>query len=194
MAFTYARVVAVARMLHIYLTMFAFLMMMFFAVTGLVLNHEDWFARSDVARREVHGVIPGAMLADPDRLMIVETLRARFGAVGAVTTFDVSADALHVELKGPGRQTDAEINRHTGEATVGIELKGMLVRLDDLHRGKDAGRAWSFVLDASAILLFLASLTGILMWFTLPKRRTLGMIALGAGVAVCLAIYAAWVP
>jgi uncharacterized protein len=68
------------------------------------------------------------------------------------------------------------------------------VRLDDLHRGKDSGRAWSLIIDASALLLLIGSLTGILMWFTLPRRRKLGMISLAAGVAVCAVIYFVWVP
>jgi hypothetical protein len=194
MAVRYARVVAVARTLHIYLTMFAFLMMLFFSVTGLVLNHEDWFPEWGASRTQVHGVIARSALGGPDRLAVVEALRSRFGAVGAVSTFDVDQQALHVELKGPGRQTDAEIDRRTGETTVSVERKGALVRLDDLHRGKDAGRAWSLIIDVSAVLLLLGSLTGILMWYALPRRRKLGVMSLAAGVVVCVAIYLVWVP
>ena len=75
-----------------------------------------------------------------------------------------------------------------------IERKGVLMRLDDLHRGKDSGAAWSWVLDASAALLFLGSLTGILMWFALPRRRKLGVAALVASLVICAAIYLAFVP
>jgi hypothetical protein len=97
-------------------------------------------------------------------------------------------------MKGPGRQVDAEINRQTGATDVSIELKGLAVRMDDLHRGKDSGKAWSVIIDASALLLLIGSLTGIIMWFTLPRRRKLGMISLVAGIAVCVAIYMVWVP
>jgi hypothetical protein len=187
-------VVGVVRTLHIYLTMFAFLMMLFFAVTGFVLNHEDWFAQWGESRREVRGTIAPAALAGPDRLRVVEALRSSFGAVGAVSTFDVDTNTVRVEMKGPGREVDAEINRRTGETVVNVELKGIAVRLDDLHRGKDAGRAWSLIIDASAVLLLLGSLTGIVMWFTLPRRRKLGVISLAAGIVICIAIYFAWVP
>jgi hypothetical protein len=188
------RVARVARSLHIYLTMFAFLMMLFFAVTGFALNHEEWFAQWGASRREVHGAIAPAALVGPDRLRVVEALRSSFGAVGAVSTFDVDTNTVHVEMKGPGREVDAEINRHTGETNMTIELKGIAVRLDDLHRGKDAGRAWSLIIDTSAVLLLLGSLTGIVMWFTLPRRRRLGVISLAAGIAICIAIYIVWVP
>ena len=32
-----------ARLVHVYLTMFGCLLILFFAVTGFMLNHEDWF-------------------------------------------------------------------------------------------------------------------------------------------------------
>ena len=193
MAVRYSRIVGVARTLHIYLTMFAFLMMLFFAVTGLVLNHEDLFAGA-TTRREVRGALPASILRGPDRLAVVEALRGSYGALGAVSTFDTDERTIHVELKGPGRETDAEIDRGTGAVTVTVEGKGMVIRLDDLHRGKDAGRAWSLIIDASAVLLLLGSLTGIMMWFALPRRRKLGVASLLIGVGVCAAIYVAFVP
>ena len=188
------RIARVARTLHIYLTMLAFLMMLFFAITGFVLNHEDWFTQGAGSHRDVHGTIAAASLAGPDRLAVVEALRSSFGAVGAVSTFDVDTNSIHVEMKGPGRQVDAEINRKTGATDVTIELKGIAVRLDDLHRGKDSGKVWSLIIDASALLLLIGSLTGIIMWFTLPRRRKLGLISLTAGIAICAVIYFVWVP
>jgi hypothetical protein len=187
------KVVAFSRTVHIYLTMFAFLLMMFFAVTGILLDHEDWLA-SATHETETKGTIPLPLLAGPDKLMVVEALRARMGAVGAVSTFDVEDDALHVELKGPGRRTEAEIDRKTGAVVVKTEGRGFLVRLDDLHRGKDTGTAWRWVLDASAVLLFVGSLTGILMWFALPRRRAWGLAALLSSAVILIAIYVMLVP
>jgi hypothetical protein len=44
------------------------------------------------------------------------------------------------------------------------------------------------------VLLLLGSLTGTVMWFTLPRRRRLGVISLATGIAICIAIYVVWVP
>ena len=57
-----------------------------------------------------------------------------------------------------------------------------------------SGTAWSWLIDLSAILLLLGALTGITLWIALPKRRTLGLIALGLGVGVCVAVYLLIVP
>ncbi|HEX3927078.1 MAG TPA: PepSY-associated TM helix domain-containing protein [Gemmatimonadales bacterium] len=188
MARTYQRFAGVVRTIHIYLTMFAFLLMMFFAVTGVILNHEDWIA-GQTTTRDTTGVLPPAVTQAPDKLMVVEHLRSDFGAIGALSTFDIDPTSLHVELKGPGRRTDADIDRATGKAKVTVERHGVLMRLDDLHRGKDSGHAWRWVIDLSAALLFLGSLTGILMWIALPRRRKWGVAALIGGVVVIGAIY-----
>ena len=180
MAYTYARFSGVMRTVHIYVTMFAFLLMMFFALTGVVLNHEDWIAGQTVTR-DTTAMLPVALMQGPDKLMIVERLRADFGAIGAVSTFDVDDATLHVELKGPGRHTEADIERKTGKIKITVERRGFLMRLDDLHRGKDSGKAWRWVIDVSAAFLFVGSLTGILMWWALPRRRKWGVTALVGG-------------
>ncbi len=188
MARTYQRFAGVVRTIHIYLTMFAFLLMMFFAITGVILNHEDWISGQTVTH-DTTGVMPLAIMQGPDKLMVVEHLRSDFGAIGAVSTFDADPTSLHVELKGPGRHTDADIDRATGKVKVTVERHGVLMRLDDLHRGKDSGHAWRWVIDLSAALLFLGSLTGILMWIALPRRRKWGVAALIGGTVVAGAIY-----
>jgi hypothetical protein len=191
MAHTYARFAGVVRTIHIYLTMFAFLLMMFFAVTGVVLNHEDWIAGQTVTR-DTTALLPVALLAGPsgpDKLMVVEKLRSDFGAIGAVSTFDVEDASLHIELKGPGRHTEADIDRKSGKLTLKVERRGLLMRLDDLHRGKDTGVPWRWMLDLSAILLFFGSLSGILIWWALPRRRQWGVAALVGGTVIVAAVY-----
>lgn len=188
MAYTYARFSGTMRTIHIYLTMFAFLLMLLFALTGVVLNHEDWIAGQTV-KVDTTGVLPVALMKGPDKLMIVERMRSDFGAIGAVSSFDDDEKTLHVEMKGPARHTEADIDRATGKITMSVERRGALMRLDDLHRGKDTGKPWRWVIDVSAILLFLGSLTGILMWWALPRRRKWGVTALIGGVAATLVVY-----
>jgi uncharacterized protein len=189
----YQRFAGVVRTIHIYLTMFAFLLMMFFAITGVVLNHEDWIA-GQTTTRDTTGTMALPIVQVPDELMVVEHLRSDFGAIGAVSTFDIDPATLHVELKGPGRHTEADIDRATGETKVTVERHGMLMRLDDLHRGKDSGLPWRWVIDLSAALLFLGSLSGILMWLALPRRRKWGVVALIGSVVVAGMIYVWLVP
>jgi hypothetical protein len=66
--------------------------------------------------------------------------------------------------------------------------------INDLHKGRDAGRAWGMLIDASAAFMTLVSLTGLTLLFFLAKWRKSGLIMLGAGAAVCWALYTIFVP
>lgn len=195
MARKWNRVVSATRTVHIYLTVFAMLLMVFFAATGLLLNHEEWVTASEAAPVETTGTLSMSLLAPaPDTARIVETLRTVHGALGALSTFDNDGEELRVELRGPGRRFEAAITLSSGAMRITKEMRPFLIRMDDLHRGKDSGTAWSWLIDLSAILLLLGALTGITLWIALPKRRTLGLIALGLGVGVCVVVYLLIVP
>ncbi len=91
-------VVKWARTAHLYLSLFALGLLLFFGLTGFTLNHEDWFLppvdeRTATAPCEV----PAALMADPsaNELAIVEHLRAKYGkyVVGSLSTVEeMSAD------------------------------------------------------------------------------------------------------
>jgi len=71
---------------------------------------------------------------------------------------------------------------------------GLVAVLNDLHKGRDSGRGWSVVIDVSAVLLTLVSLTGLLLLFFVYKRRTSGLILAAAGAAVCWMVWMRYVP
>lgn len=53
-----------ARWLHTYLSMLSFAILLFFAVTGLTLNHADWFNEGKQRTVRVHGTVDGSLLHD----------------------------------------------------------------------------------------------------------------------------------
>jgi hypothetical protein len=183
-----------SRTIHIYISMLGLLAVIFFSVTGIMLNHPDWFgfATPRVDKRE--GAIPEAMVKEPDKLAIVEKLRKDFSATGAMDSFDIEDDALSISFKSPGRHTDAVIQRADGHAEVTLESYGLNGRLADLHRGTDAGPAWRFIIDSTAIVLLITCFTGLLLWCLVPKWRPLGLAALAVCVVGCLVVYYMVVP
>ncbi len=183
------------RTLHIYLTMLALLMLSFFSVTGFMLNHDTWFQSAQPHTRTATGKFALEMLKNPDKLAIVEKLRADFGASGAVTDFDTSSeDSLRVTFKSPGRQVEAAIDRQTGAAELTFESRGLAGRITDLHKGAEAGTGWKRIIDGVAIFLALSIISGGVMWWSLPKRRKIGLAALVAGGVLSLAVYFIMVP
>ena len=182
------------RNLHIYISMFGLLAILFFAVTGIMLNHQDWFGFSEPVTRKSEAAFPAGMLKEPDKLAIVEKLRKDFGATGALNSFDMQDDQLTIVFKGPARRFDAVIHRPDGHMEITFETYGMGGRIAELHRGVDSGPVWSYVIDISAVLLTVTSLTGLILWFLVPKWRKLGVAALVACVVICGVIYIWFVP
>jgi uncharacterized protein len=183
-----------ARFLHLTLTMMGLALVLFFAITGFMLNHEDWFVSEEPPTVTQEGTLSTQFLEGPDRLAIVEQLRAEFGATGAMTSFEVEEDRLRIEFKAPGRQSVATVDRETAQVEVQHEFRGLAGRLVDLHRGKAAGKQWGLLIDATCILLLAISLTGLLMWSSLKTRWRLGAASFVLGTVVGLAVYIASVP
>jgi hypothetical protein len=183
-----------SRWLHIYLSMASFGILFFFAVTGLTLNHADWFAKQQQVLEYRGAMDPKYLTKEVSKLEVVEHLRNTHGIHGAVKDFRVEDSDCAVAFKGPGYAVDVLIDRATGRYELTETRMGFIAILNDLHKGRDSGSAWAWVIDLSAVLMTLVSLTGLLLIFFLQKRRLSGLLAAGAGAVLCYLAYLAWVP
>ncbi len=184
----------VSRWLHIYLSMAGFGILFFFAVTGLTLNHAEWFEKQQHTV-QIRGSMDTKYLAkDLSKLDVVEHLRNAHGIHGAVKDFRVEDTDCSISFKGPGYAADVIIDRATGRYELTETRMGLFAVLNDLHKGRDTGRAWAFVIDLSAVLMTLVSFTGLMLIFFLQKKRLSGLLAAGAGAILCYLAYVAWVP
>ncbi|MBK5271572.1 MAG: PepSY-associated TM helix domain-containing protein [Bacteroidia bacterium] len=192
------RTAAFSRWLHLYLSMFCFLIVLFFAVTGLTLNHTEWFDGKQVEKK-FEGTMPLEWINNPDtskikKLEIVEFLRKQYGITGYVSDFYIQDNDCSVSFKGPGYSADAFINREDGTFKM-TELKlGVFAVLNDLHKGRDSGKRWSYLIDISAIFLTVVSLTGLVMLFFLKKKRMGALVVALIGGVICYLIYKIFVP
>ena len=184
----YRELVRWARTVHLYLTLFALALVLFFSVTGFMLNHEDWFVPPTSFDRVHTGKIPTELLAGPDKLAVAELLRKDYGAVGLVDSFETEEDRLRVVFKRPGTEVEAIIQRDGGETDVTVRTRGVWAVLCDLHRGKSTGAAWSFVIDATCVVLLILSATGLIMWSSLKSRGRFGLVVVAVGAALSVAV------
>ncbi len=169
------------RTLHIYLSLAGFALLLFFAVTGIVLVHSEAWGLEVATTRTVTGTVPTSMLDAGDRLALVERLRI-LGAAGALEAIETEAEQLRLVFARPGSRTEVTVSRQNGEVALAIESHGFSALLLDLHRGKQSG-LWWIAIDVAGLLWVVSSLTGIVLWVQLKKRRVLGTLALlGGGV------------
>ncbi len=180
-----------ARWVHVYASMVAFVIVLFFGITGITLNHPEWTFGDDVETTTTTGDLPVATtLADGsvNYLAISEYVRESYGVTGHVDSFDVTNGEGSIAYKNPGYAADVFFDVDTGEFTLTVAQQGWVAVANDLHKGRDAGTAWKWVIDIAAGFLVVISLTGLTMQFFLRKRRRSALISAAAGCAVIIAL------
>jgi uncharacterized protein len=190
------KIATLARWLHIYLSMASFAILLFFAVTGLTLNHAEWFAQQQTTVQVQGAVEPGWVMPgrDPAKFDLVEYFRVRKGIQGAVADFRVDELECDISFKGPGYAADAVIERSSAQYRLTITRMGLAAVLNDLHKGRDTGQVWGKIIDLSAVLMTCVSLTGMVLILFLYKRRLSGLLVLGSGAVIFILVYRFWVP
>jgi len=179
------------RWLHIYLSMFSFAALLFFAITGITLNHTSWI-ESQQRVDQLSGQLTQDWVgrsATIDKLQIVEYLRNTHSIKARVNDFLIDDDECSISFKGPGYAADAFVDRATGSYELTITKSGAVAIMNDLHKGRDSGSVWAWLIDISAVLMILVSLSGFLMIFFLKNKRLNGLLLTAAGAILIIVIY-----
>lgn len=217
------RLMQIIRTLHLYLSMLGLVLIAFFALSGFMLNHEDWFKPDDVRAGDANfTTLPRAMippeapqegaLAPEAQRKLEARLRSEFHIRGEMKDPIVKEDRVEIEFDSPGRTTTATIlltddeDNPNGDRQVIVRSQstGLVGRLCDLHRmitkrngdngGYFVGRKWKYIVDGAAIVLLITALTGLILWIGTFKRRWLAILPLAAGAALFVLAYLVLVP
>lgn len=189
-----------ARWLHLYASMLGLGALLFFSLTGVTLNHPSWLLGSQrrtdplEGRMEASWLAPGQAEGSVDRLQVVEHLRRQHGLAGLVDDFRIEDAECSVSIKGPGASADVTVDRQTGRYRGERIREGWVAVLNDLHKGRHAGRGWAFVIDLSGALLALVSASGLWLLWYVRRRRTSGLWIGALGAAALGCVWWLWVP
>lgn len=180
------------RWFHIYLSMFSFGALLFFALTGITLNHTSWIEGQQEVE-QLEGDLPLAWLhidsSRVDELKVVEELRNNHDIRAKVSYFTTEEAESSVSFNGPGYSADVFIDRSTGHYRLTVTKSGFIAAMNDLHKGRDTGTTWAWLIDFSAVLMILVSLTGFVMILFLKKKRFSGLAITVVGVIVMIFVY-----
>jgi hypothetical protein len=192
-------VAKLSRWLHIYLSMVSFAVVLFFSFTGLTLNHPSWLGGDKQVNVKNKGTLNVKWVNNADtnkiaKLEIVEFLRKTHHLTGYVSEIRIDDAEVSVTLKGPAYSADAFIDRETGKYELSEIKMGIVAIMNDLHKGRDSGSGWGWLIDISAVFLILVSLSGLILLCFIKKKRVAGFITGVVGLLICYLIYAMLVP
>lgn len=191
------------RTLHIYVSMFVMVIFVFFAVTGLTLNHPEWQLNAGKSAQSIELSLPAELrtLAFSDDTLnnagaaaqIADWLRREQQVEGAVFAFNYDADEqlLELDFKQPAGFTNVQVALADGSAVLEREFGGYLALANDLHKGRYAGAAWKWLIDVLALACLLFAISGFYLLWRQPSRRFWGMQAALTGVGVSILLYLA---
>ncbi|GGJ31770.1 PepSY-associated TM helix domain-containing protein [Deinococcus roseus] len=184
------RVYALMRSLHLYISMFSLLIILFFAGTGITLNHPEWVFGSDMVRKDFSGNLPADWKKDGkiDPLGVAEFLRETHHLKGKAQDFQEGDTESSLSFKAPGYSADAFVDMKHGTYTLAVDAQGAVAAMNDLHRGKNAGSVWAKAIDFSSIFLILISVTGIALMLYMKKVRLVALITIVVGSGAMLGL------
>ncbi|MBJ9985702.1 PepSY-associated TM helix domain-containing protein [Acinetobacter sp. S40] len=181
-----------ARYVHGWLSAFAFLVLIFFALTGLFLNNPDWF-KSSAQEKTQQITIPPDVLTNVQHqenpsMALLDYIRQKESIVGRYRSSEVLDDEFMIRLESPAGTTDISVLMDTGDAEITQKSATLVSVLNDLHRGKNVGTPWHWLIDISAILILLLSVAGYILFLSIKTRLIAHLLLTAASLAVLIVL------
>ena len=164
------------RLWHGYLSAFAFAALLFFAATGLLLNHPGWFAAEEPRSAPVKLTLTSSQLqelrnAQAPARMLTKIVAERTPVYGEYEDGEAEMGQISVRLRGARGSSDIRANIRDGSIIVVSERATTMGLLNALHRGEHAGAAWRTFIDVAAGILIALSLVGYAIFLSMISKR-----------------------
>lgn len=176
--------------------------MILFSITGFTLNHANWIGAKP--KVESHSSeLPEPLLKDLQALALekadskgelptnaIDWLADEMSIRAAGREAEWSSDEIYVSLPRPGGDAWATLDLTSGDVTHEVTDRGWISYLNDLHKGRNTGPAWSLFIDVFAFAALIFAITGLLLLKMHSNHRpaTWPMVGLGLVLPVLLAI------
>jgi len=170
-----------------------FICMLLFSVTGITLNHAGSIESSP---KTIHleGVVPeniraGIFLPKEQKNMeIPEAVLHWFSDNHKLKFYYIQAEVndteLYLALPRPGGDAWLSIDAATGDFEYESTDRGWISYLNDLHKGRNTGKAWIYFMDIFAVACVIFSITGFLLLQRYADTRSSTWPLLVAGLVV----------
>ncbi|MBI3711686.1 MAG: PepSY-associated TM helix domain-containing protein [Burkholderiales bacterium] len=175
--------------------------MLLFAITGFTLNHAvDIEAK--VTRSQQQAQLPPALLQKLNAaqqqqkaptslpLEVKHWLEREHHIDVDGKAIEWSPEEIYIALPRPGGDAWLRFNLDNGEMEYEKTERGMVAYFNDLHKGRNTGKAWSWFIDIFAIACLIFCITGLFLLKMHAGNRSLTwpLLVMGLVFPLVLAI------
>jgi hypothetical protein len=184
----------------------ALLGLLFFAVTGITLNHAESFESAQQQYSTASHDIPAELLNTLKQAIgeygegegePVEPLRQwihdAFSVETAGKVGNWTADQIDFSLERPGGDAWLKRDLTRGVADYHVTDAGWMAYFNDLHKGRHTGAAWAWFIDLIAAACVIFAVTGFVILKMHAVNRSLTWPLVGLGILVPLVIAALFI-
>ena len=179
------------RLVHGWLSALAFIALLFFAFTGLLLNHPEWFSgtpakvvkQTFTLSADEIGQLRSA--SDPARVLVglalaKTELRGELGEQDSEGS--LVGNDMFVRMRGVRGSSFLRADLRSGALETTVESTSALTTLNELHRAERAGKSWRLAVDVLAVALMVLSVIGYCIFLSMrgSRLRTAILLTLGS--------------
>ena len=195
-----------SRLLHVYSSTLFLALLIFFSATGILLNHTDWL-KADAVEGQLEKDIPASLQAElsgfasaeednlPEAKGVLKLLRDEYGLRGPKeVNYDFEAKELTFDFQMTSSYVFVTVRPEEKNMTLEYRKFGFWQIMSDLHKGRNSGTSWAWLIDVSAVGMIIFSITGLIILLQNLKQRRLGLILAFGGLVLPVFIYWFLVP
>jgi hypothetical protein len=169
--------------------------MLCFAISGFTLNHAAQIEATPKVV-DLKATLPAGLLAQlakgptegkrPLPIRVETWLDQAVDADIARRPGEWSAEEVYLALPRPGGDAWISIDRETGVVEHEKTTRGAISLLNDLHKGRNAGKAWGWFIDIFAGACVIFTVTGLILLQFHARSRPLTWPLAAGGLVVPL--------
>ncbi|MEM9183610.1 MAG: PepSY-associated TM helix domain-containing protein [Pseudomonadota bacterium] len=188
-----------ARTVHLYSSSLLFVTLVFFCVTGFTLSR-GWYDDDGARASSVELSLPPELAATLDPaswkpdLTALQALLTEAAGLGVPDSIELDQDYGEVALSYKAPAGDAQAIITSEGVLLDVQRGSTLAVLNDLHKNRNAGSAWAWFVEVSALAMLVFAVTGLIIVFQNRRRRGQSIWIICLGLATPVLLFLAFVP
>jgi hypothetical protein len=178
-----------SRLVHIYVSMALLTLLLFFSVTGITLNHPEWFSERKASINEKELIVDFSLIKNPPLssqqiVKVSDTIEQKLSISLTGAVIDSTENELFYNIKKAGKNTAISIDLVSGELFFEHTDYGWWALMNDLHKGRNTSIFWGWIIDITSALCIIFAISGFIL--AMPQRRFNRTLSVSLTVTVAL--------